>query len=118
MYQVPVIPTVLVLVEYEYGTGTGTGTDSKTTRYRAFGTSKYKRCRYRAASAILSSARPTRMTQRQWRRSDRAFRSRGLELHRTLTGRLRVRVGGPQRTPISSARALGMSAEGSAEPQL
>ena len=48
-----------------------------------------KRCRYRAFSAIVPSARPTRMTQRQWRRSDRAFRSRDLDLHRTLTGRLR-----------------------------
>lgn len=48
-----------------------------------------KRCRSRAFSAIISSTRPTRMTQRQWRRSDRAFRSRDLDLHRTLTGRLR-----------------------------
>ena len=48
-----------------------------------------KRCRSRALSAIVSSTRPTRMTQRQWRRSDRAFRSRDLDLHRTLTGRLR-----------------------------
>ena len=56
---------------------------------REGGKSKSKMCRSRAFSAIISFTRPMRMTQRQWRRSDRAFRSRDLDFHRTLTGRLR-----------------------------
>ena len=44
-----------------------------------------------AVSAMASSARPIRITQAPWRRSDRAFRSRDLDFHRTVTGGLRRR---------------------------
>ena len=40
-----------------------------------------------------------------------------LDIEGGYQGMLDGTVGGPQRTPISSARALAMSAEGSAEPQ-
>ena len=44
-----------------------------------------------AVSAMASSARPIRITQAPWRRSDLAFRSRDLDFHRTVTGGLRRR---------------------------
>ena len=49
----------------------------------------YEKCRNHGISAMASSARPMRTTQGPWRRSDRAFRSRDLDFHRTVTGRLR-----------------------------
>ena len=48
-----------------------------------------KKCRNDVVLATMSSAPTTAMTAWPWRRSDRTFRARDLDLLRTLSGRLR-----------------------------
>ena len=61
-----------------------------------------------AVSAMASCAQPIRITQAPWRRSDRAFRSRDLDFHRTVTGGLKdVALGWPARAWWSGVVSTG-----------
>ena len=58
-----------------------------------------KKCRNDVVLATMSSAPTTAMTAWPWRRSDRTFRARDLDLLRTLSGRLRRCSRGLRRAP-------------------
>ena len=66
-------------------------------------------------TAVLVAAVTSRKARDRFVRTDDL--KNALRPSQVAPGDLRFTIGGPQRTPFSSARALRMSAEGSAEPQ-
>ena len=62
--------------------------------------------------ATISSAPIPDMTQWPWRRSDRTFLARDLDLHRTLSGRLRTPTRDGALGELSRAAVVGVESAG------